>query len=288
MSGEFSEHHETVRAPQADNDPAILDSGRAPETANAFEQYPEEGDDVGRMLEVARKAGHLGVASVIDDGWGVPVHADRSAVHGNDIQKGATLPTGDVADAAAAPRAEEADLRDVESRGRADGAADDGWGVELRPKHAMAPEGDSSEAEVHEALPLAADLIAERTTTNRIDLADNVRAIDLKQSYAGYLDVVMHGDETGTQAYIDGLSVDFTLSETAQMVESSPRWEHRPIRLLSCSTGRDSYAQELSDALEVPVYAPNGTLHVLPDGNTFIESPDCANAGAWRRFEPRQ
>lgn len=131
-------------------------------------------------------------------------------------------------------------------------------------------------------LPIGADEVATRTDANRIDLADNVPAIELKPTYDGYLDVVMHGDAHGTQAFVDGQATDFTLEQTAQLIETSPSWEQRPIRLLSCSTGEADYAQELADRLNVPVYAPSDVLGVLPDGRTVIEDD-----GRWRRFEPK-
>jgi hypothetical protein len=131
-------------------------------------------------------------------------------------------------------------------------------------------------------LPLDDEVIADRTTDNRVNLADDVRAVDLKPTYDGYLDVVMHGDATGTEAHIHGEIRQFSLEETAQLVEQTSGWDHRPIRLLSCSTGQDTYAQELAYRLDVPVYAPSDLLAVRPDGTTYIK-----NGGAWRRFEPR-
>jgi hypothetical protein len=99
--------------------------------------------------------------------------------------------------------------------------------------------------------------------------------------YGGYLDVVMHGDAEHTQANLDGVSVDFTLEQTAKMVQESPSWEHRPIRLMSCSTGQGEYAQQLADKLDVPVYAPTDILKLRHDGTMVIK-----NGGSWRRFEP--
>jgi hypothetical protein len=136
--------------------------------------------------------------------------------------------------------------------------------------------------------PLAENVVAARSTENRIALADDVPAIELKPTYDGYLDVVMHGDRTGTQADINGNRIDFSLPETAGMIESSPSWDHRPIRLLSCSVGQDRYAQELADRLRVPVYAPDGLLVVAHDGTTSVMSADGTTSAGWRRFEPQQ
>ena len=107
-------------------------------------------------------------------------------------------------------------------------------------------------------LPVSPEDITARSTDNRIDLADNVHdSVEKKQTYGGYLDVVMHGNEFGTQADINGERRDFTLEETAQLIEASSEWRDRPIRLLSCNTGAGDYAQALSDRLGVPVYAPS-------------------------------
>jgi hypothetical protein len=130
-------------------------------------------------------------------------------------------------------------------------------------------------------LPLDDGEIAARSTDNRVNLADDVPAVDLKPTYDGYLDVVMHGDADGTEAHVRGEVTAFSLEDTAQLIEQTPGWEHRPVRLLSCSTGQDSYAKELANRLSVPVYAPSDVLTVHPDGRTEIE-----NGGGWRRFEP--
>jgi hypothetical protein len=102
-----------------------------------------------------------------------------------------------------------------------------------------------------------------------------------KPSYGGYMDIVMHGDQEGTQSYVDGRATDFSLEQTAQLVEQSPSWNDRPVRLLSCSTGQEDYAQRLADRLQVPVYAPSDVLQINPDGSSEIW-----NDGTWKRFEP--
>lgn len=129
--------------------------------------------------------------------------------------------------------------------------------------------------------PVAPVDLINRTSDNRVVLADDVSAIRLTPSYDGYLDVVMHGDATGTQAAVNGERIDFTAEQTAQLIESTRSWDQRPVRLLSCSTGQEQYAQELADRLDVPVYAPSDILNVLPDGTTFVDGKD-----GWRRFEP--
>jgi hypothetical protein len=280
MSSEFSERQEAPPTRHPDKDPAIAGPGGA-EKAGGFEMYPSPGD-TGASREAGdaalRELGRAAITAAEGDGWGesTPETTAGARLDGSD-------PTSEAAGIA---QAEGERLESLESDG-SDTEVDDGWG--RVPVDGVPSEEDQirSDSESMTEMPLPSDLVEERTTANRIDLADNVGAIGLKESYDGYLDVVMHGDANGTQAYVEGKSVDFTLSQTAQMIESSPGWEQRPIRLMSCSTGRDGYAQELSESLGAPVYAPNGTLHVLPDGRTFIESPDGETEGAWRRFEPR-
>ena len=133
---------------------------------------------------------------------------------------------------------------------------------------------------------LTAGEIQTGTSENRVNLVDNVDTSRVP-TYGGYLDVVMHGDATGTQAHLNGRDADFTLEETARLVESSPGWRNRPVRLMSCSTGQGDYAQRLADRLGVPVFAPNDSLHVV-GGRTYVGSRQGVADGAWRRFEPGQ
>ena len=56
-------------------------------------------------------------------------------------------------------------------------------------------------------------------------------------------------------------------------------WDGRPIRLLSCSVGKESYAQELADRLDVPVYAPSDILEVLDDGGSGTQVSSAGGRG---------
>lgn len=132
----------------------------------------------------------------------------------------------------------------------------------------------------HVSLPLSDATIASRSTENRINLADNVGDVKLTPDFGGYLDVVMHGDATKTQANIDGQPVDFTLDEVVAMVRRDPDWRRRPIRLMSCSTGEADYARKLAEVLQVPVYAPSNILSVKGGMKRVL------HGGVWRRFEP--
>jgi hypothetical protein len=150
-----------------------------------------------------------------------------------------------------------------------------------RPITSVLTEGDASDTAV-EPIFMPVDLadIDSRTSVNRINLADNVPDVMLVPTYDGYLDVVMHGDATGTQANIDYEPVDFTLDQTATMIAASPSWEGRPLRLMSCSTAEADYAQQLADRLGTVVYAPDGVLSVAGGVKEVLFG------GKWRRFEP--
>lgn len=88
-----------------------------------------------------------------------------------------------------------------------------------------------------------------------------------------YFDVAMHGSPT---------AVGFGTSETnmsprmlASVIRHSDGWNGQKIRLLSCSTGKQSgdaycFAEELANALGVEVKAPNDTLFISAAGNMYV------------------
>lgn len=88
-----------------------------------------------------------------------------------------------------------------------------------------------------------------------------------------YFDVALHGSPT---------AVGFGTEETnmsprllASVIRHSDGWNGQKIRLLSCSTGKQSgdeycFAEELANALGVEVKAPNGTLFIMPNGKTKV------------------
>jgi hypothetical protein len=164
---------------------------------------------------------------------------------------------------------------------------DDGWELEPVPGHPDPyPGAEWAEPPPVPDLPVpglpftAADLAA-RTSENRVDLADDILSVILTPDYGGYLDLVIHGGPGGTQAHVNDRRTNLTLEQTATLVEQTPTWDQRPVRLLSCSVGKEDYAQRLADRLGVPVYAPSDRLGVEDDGRTVIEAD-----GTWRRFEP--
>lgn len=88
-----------------------------------------------------------------------------------------------------------------------------------------------------------------------------------------YFDVAMHGAPN---------AVGFGTAETnmsprllASVIRHSDGWNGQKIRLLSCSTGKQSgdaycFAEELANALGVEVKAPNDTLFISATGNMYV------------------
>lgn len=103
-----------------------------------------------------------------------------------------------------------------------------------------------------------------------------------------YFDVAMHGAPN---------AVGFGTAETnmsprllASVIRHSDGWNGQKIRLLSCSTGKQSgdaycFAEELANALGVEVKAPNDTLYIYKSGRMHVGNQ---GAGKFVSFMPNQ
>lgn len=103
-----------------------------------------------------------------------------------------------------------------------------------------------------------------------------------------YFDVAMHGSPT---------AVGFGTEETnmsprllASVIRHSDGWNGQKIRLLSCSTGKQSgdeycFAEELANALGVEVKAPNDLLYISPNGYIMVGK---RGQGSMLQFRPNQ
>lgn len=88
-----------------------------------------------------------------------------------------------------------------------------------------------------------------------------------------YFDVAMHGSPS---------AVGFGTEETnmsprllASVIRHSDGWNGQKIRLLSCSTGKQTgdeycFAEELANALGIEVKAPNDTLYIYKSGRMHV------------------
>ncbi|MEU0540323.1 ADP-ribosyltransferase [Nocardia sp. NPDC005978] len=101
----------------------------------------------------------------------------------------------------------------------------------------------------------------------------------------GAHDVVVHGNRFGNPT-VDG-NVEITPQQVIDAVRNNPDYvPGTPIRLLSCFSANDiGFAQQIADALGVPVLAPTDAVGVrsLPDSPAMIPEN-----GDWKVFRPTQ
>ncbi len=85
-------------------------------------------------------------------------------------------------------------------------------------------------------------------------------------------------------------------SELASLIRSDERWQERPVRLISCSTGagENPVAKKLANELVVKVEAPTGSVWVDRTGETVVDDVRTRNRfgfavrkpGEWITFAP--
>lgn len=98
-----------------------------------------------------------------------------------------------------------------------------------------------------------------------------------------YFDVAMHGAQ-------DAVGFGTTETNMSSVIRHSDGWNGQKIRLLSCSTGKQSgdaycFAEELANALGVEVKAPNDTLYIYKSGRMHVGNQ---GAGKFVSFMPNQ
>ena len=88
----------------------------------------------------------------------------------------------------------------------------------------------------------------------------------------GYFDIIAHGSSKTIEIVHNGISKPIDHRVAARLFKNKPELINKPIRLLSCNTGRIShgFAQGLADRLNVPVIAPTDYIWANPDGTHFI------------------
>ena len=105
---------------------------------------------------------------------------------------------------------------------------------------------------------------------------------DLIPNKNGYFDVAMHGTSQTVQ-YGDSI---ISARELAKIIEHNKDFDRQKgIRLLSCNTGNGSncFAQQLANALNCNVIAPNDILYIYSNGMTRIGDD---GKGKWITFTP--
>jgi len=104
----------------------------------------------------------------------------------------------------------------------------------------------------------------------------------------GFSDVIIHGNSDMTAYYRDEEQINLNQRSLSKMIKKDSGYKKGPIRLLSCSTGRDTngFAQNLSNKMGVIVKAPSDTLWILPTGRMVIGKTPLQNTGKWITYYP--
>ena len=110
---------------------------------------------------------------------------------------------------------------------------------------------------------------------------DPIRQYDANiPSISGYFSVGAHGNpsEIGNQN-----NNSISAAQLAGLIRGDARYRESSIQLNSCSTGsgRNSFAQQLSNELGVSVMAPGGDLMMFRNGGTNV-----MNGNGWINFTP--
>ena len=101
-------------------------------------------------------------------------------------------------------------------------------------------------------------------------------------------DVAMHGSPTSIA--FGGRQANMSPRLLAQIIKHNPAYKGEDIRLIACNTGTkldDSYcfAEELANALNVAVYAPNDLIFITKNGNIYIGED---RKGVFLEYTPNQ
>lgn len=113
--------------------------------------------------------------------------------------------------------------------------------------------------------------------------------VQLVEPWKNYFDVAMHGTPTGV-CFGSFEEPNMSARLLAEVIRHSDGYHGQPVRLLSCSTGLSTdgsycFAEELANALGVPVRAPNDVLIIWRDGSLKI---GFAGNGEFIEYRPNQ
>ena len=131
------------------------------------------------------------------------------------------------------------------------------------------------------------------------------RAISLSPTYAGndnslktaskwvkpkegYTDIIIHGRPDCAQIKKGGKWVKIDHRMLARMYKGDKDYSKKPIRLISCSTGKDvnGFAQNLANKTGRKVIAPSDTVWIHQNGNLTIGPNSKTDSGKWIPFYP--
>lgn len=101
-------------------------------------------------------------------------------------------------------------------------------------------------------------------------------------------DVAMHGSPTAVA--FGGSQANMSPRLLAQVIKHNPAYKGQDIRLIACSTGVKNeggycFAEELANALNVSVYAPNDLIFITKSGSIYIGR---TGDGSFVKYSPNQ
>lgn len=117
-----------------------------------------------------------------------------------------------------------------------------------------------------------------------------------------YDTVACHGGEYSVYIYNnEGVEIEYSPRELANMIRNSTSYKGKSIRLISCKTGsrNDGFAQQLANEMNVNVLAPTEDIWVNSYGKLFISDNSYLadmwytgkgvnETGKWRLFKPQK
>ena len=132
------------------------------------------------------------------------------------------------------------------------------------------------------------------------------RAISLSPTYAGkdndlktaskwvkpkdgYTDIIIHGRSDRAEIKVgDNKWVKIDHRVLARMYKGDKDYSKKPIRLISCKTGKDvnGFAQNLANKTGRKVIAPSDTVWIHPSGKLTIGPNARTDSGKWVPFYP--
>lgn len=102
----------------------------------------------------------------------------------------------------------------------------------------------------------------------------------------GFEDIHLHGSPSAVQVTKNGKIVNLNVDEFIKELNKKG-YTGGDLRLCSCSTakGNNSFAQQLSQKLNIKVKAPDDDLYYIPEDGVLFVGSEYTNTGSWRIFE---
>ena len=107
---------------------------------------------------------------------------------------------------------------------------------------------------------------------------------------SGYTDIVIHGRPDHVEIKKGDKWIKLDHRTLARMYKGDKGYSKKPIRLISCETGKDvnGFAQHLANKLGRKVIAPSDTVWIHPGGLITIGPNSRTNSGKWIPYYPKK